>query len=83
LTTTSEKPIQLAGKHASICLRLRDASGQWKSGLLATADPEDQFANLVYGDGRDRLFFFAQNGAVKFENVEVRPLKHKDHPFGY
>jgi len=29
------------------------------------------------------LFFFAQNGNVQFENIEVRPLKHKDHPFVY
>ena len=56
LTATSEEPIQLTGKQATICLRLRDASGQWKSGLLATADPEDQFANLIYGNGGE-LFY--------------------------
>ena len=55
LTTISEKPIQLTGKNASICLRLRDTSYQWGTGLLAKADPQDRLANLIYTD-RTHLF---------------------------
>lgn len=56
LTTISEKPIQLTGKNASICLRLRDTSEQWNTGLLATANPQDRLANLIYANQTD-LFY--------------------------
>jgi len=56
LTTSSRKPIQLAGKQASICLRLRDPSGQWLGGLLASADSKDRLANLIYADGKDLVY---------------------------
>ena len=53
LATISEEPIQLAGKNASICLRLRDTSRQWNSGLLATADSQDRLANVIYANGQE------------------------------
>ena len=56
LTTISEKPIQLTGKNASICLRLRDTSQKWNTGLLATADHQDRLANLIYANHTD-LFY--------------------------
>nr|HPM84630.1 hypothetical protein [Candidatus Anammoximicrobium sp.] len=56
LTTSSRKPIQLAGKQASICLRLRDPSGQWLGGLLASADSKDRLANLIYADGKELVY---------------------------
>jgi len=56
LATTSKKPIRLTGKQASICLRLRDPSGQWVGGLLATADPQDRLANLIYADGKELVY---------------------------
>jgi len=56
LTTISENPIQLTGKNASICLRLRDTSRQWNTGLLATDNPQDRLANLIYANHTD-LFY--------------------------
>lgn len=56
LATKSAAPIQLNGKNATICLRLRDRSGTWDSCLLATADPKDRLANLVYSDGSDLIY---------------------------
>jgi hypothetical protein len=46
-------------------------------------DDRRTIINRVSSIEGDRLFFFAQNGDVKFENIEVRPLLHKDHPFVY
>ncbi len=45
-------------------------------------DDRRTIINRVRGIGGDSLFFFARNGAVKFENIEVRPLKHKDYQPG-
>lgn len=56
LATGSDAPVQITGKHASICLRVRDASHRWNSNLLATADPEDHLANLIYGDGQELYY---------------------------
>jgi hypothetical protein len=56
LTTSSPKPIQLTGKEASICLRLRDPSGQWVGGLLASAQPTDRLANLIYANGNELVY---------------------------
>lgn len=56
LTTSSKKPIQLTGKQASICLRLRDPSGRWVGGLLTSADPKDRLANLIYADGKELVY---------------------------
>ncbi len=56
LTATSEAPIQLAGRYATVCLRLRDLSGKWNSCLLAAADPEDPLANLVYSGGQELVY---------------------------
>jgi beta-fructofuranosidase len=56
LTTISQNPIQLTGKHASICLRLRDTSRQWNTGLLATAYPQDRLANLIYADHTELIY---------------------------
>ncbi len=56
LTCSSETPIQLTGRHATLCLRLRDPSGKWTSCLLASASPADPLANLVYGDGRNVIY---------------------------
>jgi beta-fructofuranosidase len=68
LTTISEKPIQLAGKNASICLRLHDTSRQWNSGLLATANPEDRLANLIYANGAN--LFYRWRTTPPWERVE-------------
>ena len=56
LTTSSPKPIQLTGKQASICLRLRDPSGQWVGGLLASAQPTDRLANLIDANGSELVY---------------------------
>ena len=67
-TATSETPIRLIGKNATICLRLRDTSGRWNSNLLATADPKDRLANLIYGDGKD--LFYRWRTTPPWERVE-------------
>ncbi|MBN2477147.1 MAG: hypothetical protein JXB62_21245 [Pirellulales bacterium] len=51
LRTESDTPIQLAGKNASICLRVRDASQQWNASLLATDNPQNRLATLIHADG--------------------------------
>lgn len=56
LEARSAAPIQLNGKNATICLRLRDRSGTWNSCLLATGNPKDRLANLVYSDGSDLVY---------------------------
>ena len=56
LTTSAQEPILLAGKQASISLRLRDPSGRWVGGLLASADPSDRHANLIYADGKELTY---------------------------
>ncbi len=56
LTTKSKKPIRLTGKQASICLRLCDRSGEWTGGLLASADPGDRLANLIYATGSELVY---------------------------
>ena len=56
LTTSSQKPIRLAGKQASISLRLRDPSGQWVGGLLASAQPQDRLANLIDASGNELVY---------------------------
>ena len=56
VTTSSQRPIQLAGKQASISLRLRDPSGQWVGGLLSSADPSDRHANLISANGKELVY---------------------------
>ena len=56
LATQSARPIELAGKHASLSLRVRDPSGRWLGGLLASAQPQDRLANLVYANGSELTY---------------------------
>jgi len=46
-------------------------------------DERRTIINRVSSIEGDCLFFFAKNGNVSFENIEMRPLLHKDHPFVY
>lgn len=75
LTAVAPAPIQLDGKkHASICLRLRDTSRAWKAPLLATADPSDALANLIYANGTD--LFYRWRTTPPWERVEGIPRPH-------
>lgn len=45
-----------SGKAASIHLRVRDCSGQWNGGLLATTEAEDRYAGVIWCDGHDLVY---------------------------
>ncbi len=72
LMTASPAPIRLDGKNASICLRLRDTSRAWNAPLLATADPGDRLANVIYGNGAELIYRWRTS--PPWERVEgIRP----------
>ncbi len=56
LTASPRQPIRLSGKQASLCVRVRDPSGQWLGGLLASAEPQDRLANWIVADGKELVY---------------------------
>ncbi|MCU0963125.1 MAG: hypothetical protein MUF48_23785, partial [Pirellulaceae bacterium] len=56
VTTSAAASLELTGKQASLCLRVRDPSRQWLGGLLATPDAQDRHANLISCDGKDLVY---------------------------
>jgi beta-fructofuranosidase len=68
LIARSDPPVQLTGKNASICLRVRDTSGAWASHLLATDRSDDPLADLVFGNGRD--LYYRWRTTPPWERVE-------------
>ena len=77
LTTASKAPIELEGKNATICLRLRDSSGRWSSCLLSTADRSDRLAKLVYCDGEELVYRWRTT--PPWERVEGVPKSNDEN----
>ena len=49
----SDDAVQLAGNEMTLCIRLLDTSGAWKTSLFSKDDPDDEYAAILYGvDGR-------------------------------
>ena len=65
LQTNTKEPIELTGKQSTIYLRVKDASGQWNSGLLAKASPRERYSNILYGDGQDVFYLWRTSPAWK------------------
>ena len=89
LTTRPENPVELTGKHASIYMRVRDASRKWDSVLLATAHSEDPLANLIYGNQNELTYrwrttppWYRVEGIQPYTDTEWEQLIQEQVPQG-